>query len=38
VETGITPVDELIAEQPDISLPNLRHLRLRMVIGPDPLQ
>jgi phosphoglycolate phosphatase len=38
VQTGITPVDELIAEQPDISLPNLRHLRLRMVIGPDPLQ
>ena len=31
VRTGITPVEELIAERPDISLPNLRHLRLRMV-------
>jgi phosphoglycolate phosphatase len=36
VQTGITPVAELAAEHPDISLPNLRHLRLRMVIGPDP--
>ena len=37
VQTGITPVEELIAERPDISLPNLHHLRLRMVLGPDPL-
>ena len=38
VQTGITPVEELIAERPDISLPDLRHLRLRMVLGPDPPQ
>ena len=31
VQTGITPVEELLVEGPDISLPNLRHLRLRMV-------
>jgi phosphoglycolate phosphatase len=31
VQTGITPVEELQAERPDISLPNLRSLRLRMV-------
>jgi phosphoglycolate phosphatase len=36
VQTGITNVEELIAERPDISLPDLRHLRLRMVLGPDP--
>jgi len=31
VRTGISPVEELTAERPDISLPDLRHLRLRMV-------
>jgi phosphoglycolate phosphatase-like HAD superfamily hydrolase len=36
VQTGITNVEELIAERPDISLPDLRHLRLRMVLGQDP--
>jgi phosphoglycolate phosphatase len=38
VQTGITPVAELQAEHPDISLRNLRYLRLRMVIGPDPAE
>jgi phosphoglycolate phosphatase-like HAD superfamily hydrolase len=32
VETGITPVEELIAEKPDVLLKDLRGLRLRMVI------
>jgi phosphoglycolate phosphatase-like HAD superfamily hydrolase len=31
VMTGITPVEELTAENPDVLLPNLRHLRLSMV-------
>jgi len=31
VRTGISPVEDLMAERPDVSLPNLRHLRLRMV-------
>jgi phosphoglycolate phosphatase len=31
VQTGITPVEELIAERPDILLRDLRHLRLRMI-------
>ena len=31
VRTGITPVEDLIAEQPDILLKDLRELRLRMV-------
>ncbi len=31
VRTGISPVGELVAERPDVLLPNLRHLRLRMV-------
>jgi phosphoglycolate phosphatase-like HAD superfamily hydrolase len=31
VATGLTPVDELRAEQPDILLKDLRELRLRMV-------
>jgi phosphoglycolate phosphatase len=33
VKTGITPPAELEAESPDILLPDLRHLRLRMVEG-----
>ena len=32
VRTGITPVEELTAEQPDILLRDLRQLRLRMVL------
>jgi phosphoglycolate phosphatase len=35
VQTGITPVDELRALRPDILIPNLRYLRLRMLV-PDP--
>lgn len=31
VETGITPVEELMAERPDVLLRDLRELRLRMV-------
>jgi phosphoglycolate phosphatase-like HAD superfamily hydrolase len=31
VRTGITPVEELEAERPNVLLPDLRHLRLRMV-------
>jgi len=31
VQTGITPVDELRALSPDILIPNLRYLRLRML-------
>jgi hypothetical protein len=31
-------VAKLQAEHPDISLRNLRYLRLRMVIGPDPAE
>jgi phosphoglycolate phosphatase len=31
VRTGITPPADLEAEEPDFLLPNLRHLRLRMV-------
>jgi phosphoglycolate phosphatase-like HAD superfamily hydrolase len=31
VKTGITPPEELRALAPDFLLPNLRHLRLRMV-------
>ena len=31
VKTGITPVEELTILEPDYLLPNLRHLRLRMV-------
>ena len=31
VKTGITPPEELRAHRPDFLLPNLRHLRLRMV-------
>jgi phosphoglycolate phosphatase len=31
VQTGITPLHELVTEKPDILLRNLRHLRLRMV-------
>ncbi len=34
VQTGITPVEELIAETPDILLRDLRALRLRMVEFP----
>jgi phosphoglycolate phosphatase len=34
VQTGITPVAELRAQKPDFLLPNLRHLRLRMLVGP----
>jgi phosphoglycolate phosphatase len=33
VETGITPPGELSALAPDFLLPNLRHLRLKMVEG-----
>jgi phosphoglycolate phosphatase-like HAD superfamily hydrolase len=31
VQTGITPVEDLVAEKPDILLPDLRALRLRML-------
>jgi phosphoglycolate phosphatase len=31
VRTGITPVEQLVAERPDVLLPDLRHLRLRML-------
>ena len=31
VQTGITPVAELVAERPDVLLRDLRHLRLRML-------
>jgi phosphoglycolate phosphatase-like HAD superfamily hydrolase len=31
VQTGITPVEELVRERPDVLLKNLRELRLRMV-------
>ena len=31
VQTGITPVEDLIVERPDILLKDLRHLRLRML-------
>jgi len=31
VQTGITPVEDLIAQQPDVLLRDLRELRLRMV-------
>jgi phosphoglycolate phosphatase-like HAD superfamily hydrolase len=31
VKTGITPPEELSALEPDFLLPNLHHLRLRMV-------
>ncbi|HLI82346.1 MAG TPA: HAD family hydrolase [Bryobacteraceae bacterium] len=31
VKTGITPPRELLALRPDVLIPNLRHLRLRMV-------
>jgi len=35
VQTGITPLEELVAESPDILLRDLRDLRLRMLaIGP----
>ena len=36
VQTGITPVEELIAESPDILLKDLRDLRLRMVESQAP--
>jgi phosphoglycolate phosphatase len=32
VQTGITPLEELTAEQPDFLLRDLRHLRLRMIL------
>jgi phosphoglycolate phosphatase-like HAD superfamily hydrolase len=31
VQTGITPVEDLVAERPDFLLTDLRHLRLRML-------
>ena len=34
VRTGITPVEELVRERPDVLLRNLRELRLRMVEMP----
>jgi len=34
VRTGITPVDELVRERPDVLLRNLRELRLGMVESP----
>ena len=37
VQTGITPVEELIAERPDILLRDLRELRLRMVGEAKPV-
>ncbi|MBZ5724163.1 MAG: HAD hydrolase-like protein, partial [Acidobacteriia bacterium] len=33
VQTGITPVAELVAEHPDVLLRDLRDLRLRMIEG-----
>ena len=32
--TGITPVEELVPERPDVLLRDLRELRLRMVETP----
>ena len=37
VQTGITPIEELIAEAPDVLLPDLRALRLRMVETTGPV-
>ncbi len=37
VQTGITPVEELVAEAPDVLLPDLRALRLRMVETTGPV-
>jgi phosphoglycolate phosphatase-like HAD superfamily hydrolase len=37
VQTGITPVEELIAERPDILLRDLRELRLTMVGKAKPV-
>jgi len=36
VKTGITPPEQLEALKPDFLLPNLRHLRLKMLTEPRP--
>ena len=34
VQTGITPVEQLVSNRPDLLLRDLRELRLRMVEAP----